>query len=40
MKAALLYLPKALLRIESIDVAEPVGHEVLVKTASGVCHRG
>ncbi len=39
MKAALFYAPHSPMRIEAIDIAEPVGREVLVETvASGVCH--
>lgn len=39
MKAALFYAPSSPMRIEAIDIASPIGHEVLVKTAvSGVCH--
>ena len=39
MKAALFYAPHSPMRIEAIDIADPVGREVLVRTvASGVCH--
>jgi len=39
MKAALFYAPHSPMRIEAIDIAEPLGREVLVRTAaSGVCH--
>ena len=39
MKAALFYAPSSPMRIEAIDIANPIGHEVLVRTAvSGVCH--
>ena len=39
MKAAVFYGAHQPLVIEEIDVAEPIGREVLVRTtASGVCH--
>jgi S-(hydroxymethyl)glutathione dehydrogenase/alcohol dehydrogenase len=39
MKAAIFHGPHQPLTIENVDVAEPIGREVLVKTvASGVCH--
>src|SRR5690606_40597653 len=39
MKAAILHQINAPLTIEEITVAEPAGHEVLVRTvATGVCH--
>ncbi|MBI2761249.1 MAG: Zn-dependent alcohol dehydrogenase [Chloroflexi bacterium] len=39
MKAAVFHGPQQDLTIENVDVADPIGREVLVKTvASGVCH--
>ena len=39
MKAAVLYEPNSLLRIEELDLGEPGPNQVLVKMqASGVCH--
>jgi S-(hydroxymethyl)glutathione dehydrogenase/alcohol dehydrogenase len=39
MKAAVLHAPNQPLTVEDIDIDEPVGREVLVRTvASGVCH--
>jgi S-(hydroxymethyl)glutathione dehydrogenase/alcohol dehydrogenase len=39
MKAAIFHGPKQPLTIEDVDIAKPMGREVLVRTvASGVCH--
>ena len=39
MKAAIFHGPHQALTIEEVDIAKPLGREVLVKTvASGVCH--
>ena len=39
MKAAVLHAPNQPLTVEDIDIDDPVGREVLVRTvASGVCH--
>ena len=39
MKAAVFHGPQKPLTIENVDVAQPIGREVLVRTvASGVCH--
>jgi len=39
MKAAIFHGPHQPLTIENIDIAKPIGREVLVRTvASGVCH--
>ena len=39
MKAAVFHGPHKPLTIENVDIAEPIGREVLVRTvASGVCH--
>jgi S-(hydroxymethyl)glutathione dehydrogenase/alcohol dehydrogenase len=39
MQAALFYAPHSPMQIEAIDIAEPLGREVLVRTAaSGVRH--
>jgi S-(hydroxymethyl)glutathione dehydrogenase/alcohol dehydrogenase len=39
MKAAVFHGPQKPLTIENVDIAKPIGHEVLVRTvASGVCH--
>src|SRR5213080_4709619 len=39
MKAAVFHGPHKELTIESVDIAKPIGREVLVRTvASGVCH--
>jgi S-(hydroxymethyl)glutathione dehydrogenase/alcohol dehydrogenase len=39
MKAAIFHGPKTPLTIEDVDIAKPLGREVLVRTvASGVCH--
>jgi S-(hydroxymethyl)glutathione dehydrogenase/alcohol dehydrogenase len=39
MKAAMFHGPHTPLTIENVDIAEPIGREVLVRTvASGVCH--
>src|SRR5438093_5699580 len=39
MKAAVFHGPQQPLTIENVDIAKPIGREVLVRTvASGVCH--
>src|SRR6059058_645858 len=39
MKAAVFHGPQKPLTIEDVDIAKPIGREVLVRTvASGVCH--
>ena len=39
MKAAVFHGPNKPLTIENVEVAKPIGREVLVRTvASGVCH--
>jgi len=39
MKAAIFHGPHTPLTIEEVDIAKPMGREVLVRTvASGVCH--
>jgi len=39
MKAAVFHGPQKPLTIENVDIAKPIGREVLVRTvASGVCH--
>ena len=39
MKAAVFHGPGKPLTIEQVDIAKPIGREVLVRTvASGVCH--
>lgn len=39
MKAAVFHGPHQALSIEEVDIAKPIGREVLVRTvASGVCH--
>ena len=39
MKAAVFHGPHKPLTIENVDIAKPIGREVLVHTvASGVCH--
>jgi S-(hydroxymethyl)glutathione dehydrogenase / alcohol dehydrogenase len=39
MKAAVFHGPHQELTIEDVDIAKPIGREVLVRTvASGVCH--
>src|SRR5215470_2623544 len=39
MKAAVFHGPHQPLTIEQVDIAEPIGREVLVRTvATGVCH--
>src|SRR3989442_5000671 len=39
MKAAVFHGPHKELTIENVDIAKPIGREVLVRTvASGVCH--
>ena len=39
MKAAVFHGPHQPLTIENVDIAKPIGREVLVRTvASGVCH--
>src|SRR5205814_8586112 len=39
MKAAVFHGPHKPLTIEEVDIAKPIGREVLVRTvASGVCH--
>ncbi len=39
MKAAVFHGPRTPLTIEEVNIAEPIGREVLVRTvASGVCH--
>ena len=39
MKAAVFHGPQKPLTIENVDIAKPIGREVLMHTvASGVCH--